>query len=249
MKNAIAVVAGAFVAASCLIGASDAFVAPAARRCPQPRSQLRPSAVVFSSKRHGFPSVLDTQLIPPFPNQRLAQLRMSADSSDTSGDDEEGGSTGDSFLTRWRKRLFPPQPDDGLSTRQRLAKLGLSVLLSYGCVSNFSSAIAVSCAWFTFNKQTATSPLAPGQWKGFLAVYAGFYVFTSFLRPLRVAAAVAIAPKFEVAVKSIQNRLNVNKQIAIGITVFAVNVVATTSLLSLGVVLASMASGVPIFVK
>merc|ERR1712232_1051066 len=62
--------------------------------------------------------------------------------------------------------------ENKLSFRQKLAKMGLSVVLSYGFVSNMSYCVTVSLAWYGFCTKTKLSPLAPGQWKPFLAVYA-----------------------------------------------------------------------------
>ena len=59
---------------------------------------------------------------------------------------------------------------DGLTTKERLAKMGLSALLSYGWVSNMSYAVTLSLSWYTHSKKTGLSPLAPNQWKPFLAV-------------------------------------------------------------------------------
>ena len=74
--------------------------------------------------------------------------------------------------------MFPPKKDsDGLTVGQKLRKMGMSVLLSYGFVSNMSYSVTVSLAWYIHSKRTGLSPLAPGQWPQFLAVYAGFYVF------------------------------------------------------------------------
>ncbi|KAL3939194.1 MAG: hypothetical protein SGBAC_006031 [Bacillariaceae sp.] len=154
-----------------------------------------------------------------------------------------------SRTARLRKKLFPPKEDDGLTFRQRLAKAGLSVVLSYGWVSNVSYSITVSLAWFIFSKQTGLSPLAPQQWKKFLGVYAGFYVFNNFVRPLRLGISVGVSVYFERVIKAIQERLGVKKGVAIFITVFLANVVGTISLMCLGIWLAAMAAGVPIFVK
>ena len=92
------------------------------------------------------------------------------------------------------------------------------------------------------------SPLAPGQWKGFLGVYAGFYVFNNIIRPFRIGLTVGLAKYFDKAIETIQNRLNVPKPVAIGIVVFLANIVGTCSLMSLGIFIASTLSGVPIFV-
>ena len=93
----------------------------------------------------------------------------------------------------------------------------------------------------------ALARLAPGQWKGFLAVYAGFYVFNNFIRPMRLAASVGVSPYFEKAVEAIQKKTKLNKSVSIGIVVFLANVCGTTSLMSLGIYVASLAAGVPIF--
>ena len=38
-------------------------------------------------------------------------------------------------------------------------------------------------------KTTGNSPLAPGQWQGFLAVYAGLWAMQNFIRPIRFTIA------------------------------------------------------------
>ena len=58
------------------------------------------------------------------------------------------------------KRLGGPPDDDGMSTRERLAKMGLSALLSYGFVSNMSYAVSVSLAWYGFSKRVSRWYLA-----------------------------------------------------------------------------------------
>ena len=91
------------------------------------------------------------------------------------------------------------------------------------------------------------SPLAPGQWKGFLAVYAGFYVFNNIIRPMRFAASVGVAPYFERAVETVQRKTKLNKGLSIGIVVFLANICGTTSLMGLGIYIASLAAGIPVF--
>ena len=89
--------------------------------------------------------------------------------------------------------------------------------------------------------------MAPGQWKGFLAVYAGFWVFNNIIRPLRVAVSVGIAPQFDKIVQTIQNRLSVSRAVAVTVTVLLANLVGTTVFMSLGIFLASLLAGVPVF--
>jgi hypothetical protein len=152
-----------------------------------------------------------------------------------------------SRVQRWRKKLFPPKPDDGLTFRQRLTKMGLSVVLSYGWVSNVSYSVSVSLAWYIFSKRTGLSPLAPGQWKPFLAVYAGFFVFNNVIRPVRVGLSIGVASYFDSIVNAVQDKLRVSKSVAVALTVFFANVVGTIALMCAGITLASLAAGVPVF--
>jgi hypothetical protein len=188
-----------------------------------------------------------------------------AESGEDDKQEEEGATTGDegqeapdlisadiseeeiSRIQKFRRRLFPAKPDDGLTFRQRLAKAGTSIVLSYGWVSNVSYSITVSLAWYIFSKRTGLSPLAPGQWKSFLAVYAGFYVFNNIVRPVRFALSVSVSMYFDRVVQGIQDKLKVKKGVAIGLTVFLANVVGTIALMCLGISIASAAAGVPVW--
>lgn len=66
------------------------------------------------------------------------------------------------------------------------------------------------------------------------------------MRPARLALSVAVAPRFDRFIIGIQERLRVNKTAAIAVTVVLANVVGTTLFMALGIVLASLAAGVPI---
>ncbi|KAL7526674.1 hypothetical protein ACHAXR_001593 [Thalassiosira sp. AJA248-18] len=136
---------------------------------------------------------------------------------------------------------------DGLTTKEKLAKMGLSALLSYGFVSNMSYAVTLSLSWYGFSTKTGLSPLAPGQWKPFLAVYAGFYVFNNIIRPLRFGASVVVAKYFDNFVNFIQNKTKLSRKLSIAVVVFLANVCGTFAAMGLGVSIASTASGVPIF--
>lgn len=54
------------------------------------------------------------------------------------------------------KKLWWKNDDSSLTTRQRLAKMGLAAVLSYGWVSNVSYAICISLAWYGFSKKVST---------------------------------------------------------------------------------------------
>eukprot|EP00545_Synedropsis_sp_CCMP1620_P008017 CAMPEP_0119013436 /NCGR_PEP_ID=MMETSP1176-20130426/8447_1 /TAXON_ID=265551 /ORGANISM="Synedropsis recta cf, Strain CCMP1620" /LENGTH=209 /DNA_ID=CAMNT_0006966527 /DNA_START=137 /DNA_END=766 /DNA_ORIENTATION=+ len=137
--------------------------------------------------------------------------------------------------------------DDGLTFRQKLSKAGLAVVLSYGAVSNFSYGISMSIAWYGFSRKTGLSPLAPDQWKPFLAVYSAFFVFNNIVRPIRFAASVAVAPYFERMIQAVQRKTKLPRGWSIGLCVFAVNIVGTLSLMATGITIASTLAGVPPF--
>lgn len=63
----------------------------------------------------------------------------------------ESSDTSNTLMQRIKNYFSPP--NDGLTFRQRLAKLGLAVALSYGWVSNMSYSVTVSLAWYIFSKR------------------------------------------------------------------------------------------------
>ena len=160
---------------------------------------------------------------------------------------EVADATTKSLLSKLKSIVQPKKDPSGLTTKEKLRKMGLAALLSYGFVSNMSYAITLSVSWFTHSKKTGLSPLAPGQWKPFLAVYAGFYVFTNIIRPLRFGLSVVVARYFESFVKFIERKSGLGRKASIGVVVFLANVCGTFAAMGLGVSLASVLSGVPIF--
>jgi hypothetical protein len=58
-------------------------------------------------------------------------------------------------VTLWKKikNYMRGKNNDGLTTKQRLAKMGLNAVLSYGWVSNMSYCVSVSLAWYIFSKR------------------------------------------------------------------------------------------------
>jgi hypothetical protein len=131
-------------------------------------------------------------------------------------------------------------------TTEQLAAMGVATLLAYGAVSNVNMAVCVMISWVTFGKATGKSPLDPGQWPGFVAIYAGIWVANNFLRPARIALAVAIGPYFERLVTFWQRKFKISQQLAFGFTVFLVNICGTFSLLFGGLLLVTTATGTPL---
>ena len=64
---------------------------------------------------------------------------------------------------------------------------------------------------------------------------------------MRLGLSIAIGPQFDRVVDAIQDRLNVNKTVAIAIVVAMANLLGTTLLMSLGILGAAAAAGVPVF--
>lgn len=54
-------------------------------------------------------------------------------------------------------QMLKPKSSENMSTKELLAKMGLSALLSYGFVSNMSYCVTVSLAWFGFTKKVRFS--------------------------------------------------------------------------------------------
>ena len=223
-------------------------------------SPLRNHIVIASYNRQSSSHTKKTQLI-----WSSATSDEDATSDSTGGvnnDDNEEKEEDDTSVSispakeevpAWKRIVFfykyrNNDDGDGLTFRQKLAKMGLSALLSYGFVSNMSYCVSVGLAWFGFSKKTGLSPLAPGQWPKFLAVYAGFYVFNNIVRPIRLAISIGVTPYFDKAVATIQQKTGFNKTLSIGIVVFLANICGTTSLMAFSVWIASLAAGVPIFV-
>lgn len=97
------------------------------------------------------------------PRQALPSSALySSESSSTSDNDastpeegeEEESSTKLTFRERWAK-AFPKKKGDELPLRQRLAKMGLACVLSYGFVSNMNYAITTGLSWFVFSKRVS----------------------------------------------------------------------------------------------
>ena len=81
------------------------------------------------------------------------------------------------------KSVLQGKDGKGISlSKESLSALGLNALLAYGFVSNVSYITCLILSWISSSKMTGLSPLAPGQWKPFLAIYAGYvYIILEYL--------------------------------------------------------------------
>ncbi|EKX54334.1 hypothetical protein GUITHDRAFT_63464 [Guillardia theta CCMP2712] len=127
--------------------------------------------------------------------------------------------------------------------KEKLTAIGISAALAYGWVSNVNMSLCVILSWVTFGKSCGLSPLDQGQWPSFLAVYAGFWLACNFLRPFRIALAVAVSPAFDKLIHFLESRLGISQQKATFLLIFLVNVVGTLTLLFGGLFVATRLTG------
>lgn len=139
--------------------------------------------------------------------------------------------------------------ENKIFTKDNVAKLGFNVLLSYGWISNTFSITGVIISWILFGKANKISPLAPGQWKGFLLVYAGVWAANNFLRPIRVSLSILAAPMFEKFIRNLQEKFKVSRSVAVAIVVFLFNIVGSFTYLFIGLYIATTITHVPLLHK
>jgi hypothetical protein len=94
--------------------------------------------------------------------------------------------------------------------------------------------------------QTGLSPLAPGQWRSFVAAYGSLYLFVTLLRPLRFALALTLTKHTEQFIEETQSRLGCTRATAIGIKV-SLGLMLWVGCVAGGILLASALSGVPVY--
>ena len=59
-----------------------------------------------------------------------------------------------------------------------------------------------------------------GQWKPFLIIYSGFFIFNNIVRPIRLGISMAVvAPQWDRLLQHIQTQYRVSRTVAIAITV------------------------------
>lgn len=171
------------------------------------------------------------------PQLRPMQIYMS---DDTPAD-------GDASPLRWWKKW-------SAFDRDKLAKLGVDAVLTYGVVSNVNAALLVSFSWLSFSRLNGLSPLVPGQWPKFFATYLTIYATVgTVLRPLRLAAAVSLTPIYGRAVRWVQTRVKLfqatrpalNRTIAVVLLTLLGNICGTCALIACGCWLAGVVTGVP----
>ena len=215
-----------------------------ARLCSRPsikvkvayNSAFRPSQFENVKPRGECSALFSSESIESLPN------KPSADNNSLAQIPEPGSNIFSSFKNLLQGKGRNGQP----LSKESLSKLGLNCLLAYGFVSNASYITCLILAWVTHGKSTGLSPLAKGQWKKFLMVYATFFAANNVLRPLRFSLSLVITPAFDAFVDAIQKRTGWTRRNSTALTVFLVNICGTFSYLFGGLFLATTLAKVPL---
>lgn len=83
-------------------------------------------------------------------------------------------------------------------------------------------------------------------WPKFLAVYAGLWVTSHFLRPVRLSLAVAAAPAFDAAMTTIARRTGLPKVAAFGVVLLMVAAGSCTFLAAALLLCGGFPNGLPL---
>jgi hypothetical protein len=114
-----------------------------------PQSTVSPSHDLYCGGGGSLPSTaLRCSFLPLYCTAVPEDQPPVEEAEGTSLDDPTATKT----LLQWIRSYFVPKKDN-LTFRQRLAKMGLAAVLSYGWVSNMSYSVTVSLAWYIFSKQ------------------------------------------------------------------------------------------------
>jgi hypothetical protein len=84
-------------------------------------------------------------------DDRSSELNPEESKSDDNSKVDNEPMSNEQGSGRIKAYLMQGKKDDGLTFKQRLAKMGVATVLSYGMISNLSYAILVAFAWYTFS--------------------------------------------------------------------------------------------------
>ena len=151
------------------------------------------------------------------------------------------------IATHWGrlKAAIAGRDKDGLTMKKKLKKQGLNTMLLYVILSNVCVVFFMTFSWYGFSIQQGESPLYPGQWKPFLAVFSGIMAADNVLKPVRLAIALGMAPQFDCFMSWLQDKTQ-SRKAAVAIALVSI-LIGTFGFLFGGVAVASLMSEVPIF--
>lgn len=148
--------------------------------------------------------------------------------------------TNTSRLKRWWKKTAKLDA-------KALRKMGLMCLLSYGFVSNVNALMLLLLATYRSILATGQSPLtSKAALKQFGITWAGLYVISNIVRPVRISIALAISKPIDSLVKWFEEKLTCKRWMAIGTVMLFLNVFLTIGMLWGGMMLVSTLTGVQV---
>lgn len=122
----------------------------------QIRSQVWkvPSCGSYQPQRHLIdPPIENKPRKSPHAVQSYATQLQQAAAENSEGDSVNKTNDYMSWWPRVKGYFLQNQKDNDLTFKQRLAKMGVATVLSYGMISNLSYAILISLAWYGFSIQ------------------------------------------------------------------------------------------------
>lgn len=116
-----------------------------------------------------------------------------------------------------RSRATAPQEQTNITT-------GAQPKYPHMCSLSLHTGVLTTICWVSVVKSTGLTPLEPGMWPKFLALYAALYLTAGTItRPLRLTFAIAAAPAVERALASLQRITGLNKPTAYGLVLLAIS--------------------------
>lgn len=118
----------------------------------------------------------------------------------------------------------------GKWTKERIKSLGIGAAIAYGFVSCVTYSTCIVIAWLAHVKKTGTVPIAPGQWKTFLVIFAGLYTIQNIIRPLRFCLAIALTPVANSMLDYLEEKLKIKRLQSFFILLFGLTIFTLSSL-------------------
>lgn len=128
----------------------------------------------------------------------------------------------------------------------RVIQQGPAVFLTHFMMAQNFKVVFASVTWYFFCLKTGMSPLFPGQWKPYVAIFAACMAFDAYITPVRLAYAIVQAPKMDRFMCFLKGKVYDSKAIAavlIWVGIIVLNVVAG----AIAICFASLLAGVPVF--
>jgi hypothetical protein len=135
------------------------------RQKPISKAHHQPPPFIFYARninnKHPYPTTqaLDTLDVSTELFSRSLYSAVGDSEEEGGGEEEEPAKNEVSILGRIKNYFFKKKEDDGLTFKQRLAKMGFATVLSYGMISNLSYGILIALSWYGFSVKVSSRRL------------------------------------------------------------------------------------------